>query len=208
MKMRRPVAAFAFLIALAMCAFLLGTSGPARPAGAAAATKAGGGAASPVPMTALPGASTAAPAAAAQANSDATLSPDTTALDNMSACQRIITLASESPGVSVRVSVGNFKDEVADVDRSGCTITIGGSWNALGDGPSALDTISNEMTDRGWRDDPRYAEDTPGTTRFALVRGASICIFQGVWDAGNPSDSTYVPNDQYTFIIRCATPRP
>jgi hypothetical protein len=184
--MRRPVAALAFLVAFAMCAFLLGAGGPGRPAGAALTARAG----------AIP------------ADTDTTLSPDTTALDNMTACQLIVTLATESPGVSVRVSVGHFRDEVADVDRSGCTITIGGSWKALGDGPSALDTISNVLTDRGWRDDPRYAADGPDGTRFALVRGATICIFQGMWDGGDDADSTYVPSDEYTFIVRCATPGP
>lgn len=184
--MRRPVAALAFLVALAMCAFLLGTGDPDRRVAAATTAQAGA-----IPV-----------------DTDTNLSPDTSALDNMTACQLVVTLATESPGVNVRVSVGNFRDEVADIDRSGCTITIGGSWKALGGGPSALDTISNVLTDHGWRDDPRYAEDTPGGTRFALTRGATICIFQGMWDPGNEADSTYVPSDEYTFIIRCATPHP
>ncbi len=184
--MHLPFKAIGWISALGLCAFLLGTCGAGRPANAWRVPEAAG----------------------AAADTEAVASPDTTPLENMSACQSILAMATKSPGVSVRISIGRFKDEVADVDRSGCTITIGGTWSALGNGPSALDTISDELTDRGWRDDPRYAEETPGATRFALARGGAICIFQGFWDAGNPSDSTYVPSDDYTFVIRCAIPHP
>jgi len=186
--MKHTAAALAFPVALGMSAFLLGACGMSGAGSYGGAAPSGDW--------------------VAQADTEAAPYSDTSAIDNMSACQLVMSLATGSPGASVRVSVGHFRDEVADVDRSGCTITIGGSWSALGEGASALDTISNVLTDRGWRDDPRYAEDTSGGTRFALVRGGAICIFQGFWDAGNPSDSTYTPSDEYTFVIRCASPRP
>jgi hypothetical protein len=185
-NMRQIARALAFFTALVICAALMGTSGA-------------GGATSGSPAAGV---------ASRSADTPAVASPDTNTLENMSACQTILSMAAQSTGVNVRVSIGRFNDEVAGIDRSGCTITIGGTWSALGGGPSALDTISNALADRGWRDDPRYAEDTPGGTRFALVHRGAICIFQGFWDAGNPSDSTYVPSDDYTFVIRCAIPHP
>ena len=75
------------------------------------------------------------------------------------ACDMAYSIASPTPGVSIRRSIGVFSDEALQQPVPGCRLTITRSFKRLGMGPDASIRLRNVFETRGWVEMGEYSAD-------------------------------------------------
>ena len=75
------------------------------------------------------------------------------------ACDMAYSIASPTPGVSIRRSIGVFSDEALQQPVPGCRLSITGSFKRLGTGPDASIRLRNVFEARGWVEMGEYSAD-------------------------------------------------
>ena len=120
------------------------------------------------------------------------------------ACSEIEKIIKDIPVINTKKSDGVFKDEIAGIDRSGCGISIEGSFKTLGDKQEPATYLHENLGQYGWEEILEYSADGPDGTSFAFTKGGIICIVTGEWDGGDDSDPNYVPSPLYKVNIKCA----
>jgi hypothetical protein len=55
------------------------------------------------------------------------------------------------------------------------------------------DRLMESLRAAGWVDDWNYSADGPDGTVMGLVCRQFLCVVEGHWDGGDPTDTTYVP---------------
>ena len=55
------------------------------------------------------------------------------------------------------------------------------------------DALMNTLRAAGWVDDWHYSADGDDGTQMGLVCRQFLCVVEGRWDGGDPTDTTYVP---------------
>ena len=132
----------------------------------------------------------------------------TTAVTNQvhAACQTAHAIAANTGGVSIRRSIGSFRDEALPRPVDGCRLRISGSFaraKATGD---ASVRLHEGFLARGWQEAPEYSADGKDGTQFAFYRERVICLFRGEWDGGANGDPEISAKDWYKVLVLCTSP--
>ncbi len=120
------------------------------------------------------------------------------------AAEEIYRVVLSVPGTVVEELEAVFRDERIGRDLAARILFVSGVWSELAGRSSPGDTLLQYLSERGWRQQPRFSADGPDGTFFALSKNDIWCFVRGRWDGGDDADSTYVPGDGYQFIIYCA----
>lgn len=120
-------------------------------------------------------------------------------------CEVIAATLGNVPGAEVTRSDGSFEDHVDGRDRTGCRVTVKGTFGALRGTQRPESRLAEVLQGRGLTYDHRYGADGPDGTSFALRADAVLCIVHCRWDGGDDSDPTYVPRDWYEVVADCTS---
>ncbi len=120
------------------------------------------------------------------------------------ACDLLVSLARHTRGVKVERTTGPFEDERDAITRSGCSVSVTGSWAALADGRNPFESWREALEKQGWHPDLRHDADGPDGTAFAYVSGGVICLFKGEWDGGDDEQPDAPRDDAYKGRGSCA----
>lgn len=124
------------------------------------------------------------------------------------ACEMAHAIAANTPGVSIRRSMGRFRDEAFPRPVDGCQLRISGSFaraKATGDASARL---HEGFLARGWHEVAEYSADGKDGTQFAFYRETVICLFRGEWDGGADGDPEIPGKDWYKVLVLCTSPVP
>jgi len=117
-------------------------------------------------------------------------------------CALIARTIEKSAGSKPEVTEGTFPfwhDE-----RRGCRLAFSKPTAELGEGAWPDEALHEKLTRLGWRDDPRYSADGPGTTVFGLRKGEVLCIISAGAQAWIDDDGEFGVSDTYDFEATCA----
>jgi hypothetical protein len=93
-------------------------------------------------------------------------------------------IATKTPGVSIRRSMGVFSDEALRKPVLGCRLEISGSFaRAIATGDAA-NRLRDAFSAQGWKQMPGYAADGKDGTGFAFRKMGVACLFRGKWNGG------------------------
>jgi hypothetical protein len=118
-------------------------------------------------------------------------------------CDQIHQAMLAVPGTAVDRRDGTFYDDHLERRLTGCRIVVDGMWGELRGRANPGDSVYVLLSKQGWRQEPRYSADSPDGTFFAMSKGDLWCFVRGQWDGGDDADSSYVPSDEYQFVISC-----
>lgn len=68
-------------------------------------------------------------------------------------------------------------------------------------------TLRESLAATGWVENFHYSADGPDGTDFAFSCREALCQVEMLWDGGDDSDSTVVPQPGYSLVLTCV-PRP
>lgn len=117
-------------------------------------------------------------------------------------------IASPTPGVSIRRSIGVFTDEALPQPVPGCRLLISGSFKRVGNGPDASIRLRNVFEARGWAEIGEYSADGKDGTMFAFRKDSVGCLVRGVWNGGADGAPEIPPEDWYKVSVLCTSPPP
>jgi hypothetical protein len=124
--------------------------------------------------------------------------------DVISACETVVNILKTTYGIDPEISYGTGYDDLMEVERSGCRISITAPISKLNKSRLPHDEIRDQFDLRGWAEDVSYSADGPGTTEFAYKKGNVLCMFSG-------GAATYIEKGQilteanYNLAIACVT---
>jgi hypothetical protein len=120
-------------------------------------------------------------------------------------CEAIAATLRRVPGAEVTRSDGTFDDPVGGRDRTGCRVTVKGTFGALRGEQRPEIRLAEALRERGLTYDHRYDADGPDGTSFAFRTDEVLCIVQGKWDGGDDTDPAYIPADTYDVFAGCTS---
>jgi hypothetical protein len=118
-------------------------------------------------------------------------------------CDAALSAASRTPGVTIKRSVGPFRDEVSGTAFSGCRLLIVGSFAKLRGTDDASLRLRRELSASGWHEMPEYDADGKDGTAFALRKGEVTCLVRGQWNGGADGVPEEPGEDWYRVEVGC-----
>lgn len=118
------------------------------------------------------------------------------------ACMEIAHLARQFPGLTVTESQGTVHDSRDGSDHYGCRVVGASAAVEYRDAEMPHDFLRMRLISDGWREDISRAADGAGSTAFAVIRGAAVCLFSAAWNFGDPSERGSVTNE-YKYEAGC-----
>lgn len=120
------------------------------------------------------------------------------------ACRTIAAIVRIYPALEVR----KIADPVPGAQNgsgsfAGCRVLASGPASTVAGEVLPEDAVRELLQQGGWKEDPDYSADGPGTSSFGLRRGGTLCLVT----AGAPSgveDGKIFTDDTYRFEARCA----
>ena len=73
-------------------------------------------------------------------------------------------------------------------------------------GPFAI--LDRELPRMGWRLDEQSRADGPDGMVYSFKRGKLLCVVEGRWDGGDPTDSTVVIDATKSVLVDVASSKP
>jgi hypothetical protein len=67
----------------------------------------------------------------------------------------------------------------------------------------SVNSLLHAFAARGWSSRTLISADGPDGTVQGMHRAGVTCVFEGRWDGGDDSDSTYVPSDTIEVRVAC-----
>jgi hypothetical protein len=122
------------------------------------------------------------------------------------ACDMAFAIARTTPGVSIRRSTGNFRDETLREPVFGCGLAISGSFKRAEKTGDAATRLRDSFMARDWTEMPAYGADGTDGTSFAFGKGAVSCLVRGTWNGGADGEPALPAEDWYKVAMFCTTP--
>ena len=117
-------------------------------------------------------------------------------------CDRLAEIVADVPTLVLSAVDTLVHDQRFGLTAKGCQRRLVGQVSAFrGTSPDGL--LRKILTVRGWQEDIRYSADGPDGTAFAFVNDTVVCLIRAVWDGGDATDPSYVPEDRYQLVIGC-----
>lgn len=121
----------------------------------------------------------------------------------LEACAVVSKVLSDVPVVSLEQSNVLVEDERSHRKGDGCQVRLLGSRPEFAGGDTPDQQVRTVLPVSGWLEDYDYGADGPDGTAFALRKDTVLCQFRAMWDGGDITDSTYVPDPRYELVARC-----
>jgi hypothetical protein len=122
-------------------------------------------------------------------------------------CRTLAAILRVYPAMDVRTSGGSVLDAGNETESPGCRVHASGSTSAITGEVAPGVAVRQLLEQGGWEEDASYSADGPGTTSFALRKGAILCLVS----AGAPSgfeDGEFFTDEIYELDARCAADLP
>lgn len=132
--------------------------------------------------------------------------PRTLSKEVRAACDAAYTIASKTPGVSIRRRTGSFRDETLREPVFGCGFAIAGSFARLKGTSDAAVRLREDFVTRGWQEMPAYSADGKDGTSFAFRNAGFSCLVRGTWDGGADGEPEIPAADWYKAEVFCTSP--
>ncbi len=108
-----------------------------------------------------------------------------------------------SPAWGLERSNVLVEDDRTGQTGSGCRVRVVTTTTSFENGDSPDVRLRARLPATGWTEDFGYAADGSDGTAFALRKDAVLCQIRAMWDGGDDSDPTYVPDPRYELVTHC-----
>ena len=119
------------------------------------------------------------------------------------ACESIAQVIADVPSLVLSATDSLVHDDRTGRIEAGCQFRLTGQVSAFRGTTSPDDLLRQVLTAQGWKEDLGYTADGPDGSAYALVKGTTMCLVRASWDGGDPTDSSYVPEDGYELVFGC-----
>lgn len=118
-------------------------------------------------------------------------------------CRDVRQRLAKVPGASVRTRATSFVDPRFACTRTGCVVSLAGSFLALRKEAPPSSWLGDYLEEKGWFRSLSHDADGPDGTVYALHQPGALCIVEGTWNHLHDDSGDGHTDDAYQVTVSC-----